>query len=264
MIALSSISQHVTAQRPKLQVTDDLTGSSWVPTHRQIIGQGGEVKYFASSKMDEVGLLPARTKSKRTRSSNPSRDSHHGERASKGSPTSTSLTPRTSRPSLASRTSSAPLVPVNNHPKLLADDDDFDAYSHRDSVASIKDDPFFRNYQSPHSVSLARELRSATYSQQRVRDEELPEEPPPRSTKRPSADTSNSVNLPVRLPRPRSLREQIADQGVIIAPIEKRYGGYQYCNNWECGRGEEYIDPTGSWSTTSANLHCFESANVGR
>jgi hypothetical protein len=155
--------------------------------------------------MDEVGLLPARTKSKRTRSSNSSRDPHHGERASKASPTSGSSTPRTSRPSLASRTSSAPLVPVSSQPKLLSTDDEFDAYSHRDSVASIKDDPFFRNYQSPHSVSLAKELRSATYSQQRLRDEDFPEEPPPRSTRRPSADTSNSVNLPVRIPSPRCI-----------------------------------------------------------
>jgi hypothetical protein len=92
---------------------------------------------------------------------------------------------------------------VTSHPKLLAPDDDFDAYSHRDSIASIKDDPFFKNYQSPHLVSLARELRSATYSQQHLHDEDLPEEPPPRSTRRPPADTSNSVNLPVRLPRPK-------------------------------------------------------------
>lgn len=163
--------------------------------------------------MDQVGLLPSRTKSKRTRSSNSSRDPHHGERTSKASPTSTSSTPRTSRPSLAHRTSSAPLVPVTGHPKLLAADDDLDAYSHRDSVASIKDDPFFRNYQSPHSVSLARELRSATYSQQRLRDEDVPEEPPPRSTRRPSADNSNSVNLPVRLPCPNMhVVEQIANQ----------------------------------------------------
>lgn len=34
----------------------------------------------------------------------------------------------------------------------------------RDSVASIKDDPFFRNYQTPQSVSLARELRSASHN----------------------------------------------------------------------------------------------------
>lgn len=149
--------------------------------------------------MDEVSLLPARTKSKRTRSSNSSRDPHH-ERASKASPTTTSSTPRSTRPNHASRTNSAPLVPMISPPKLLADDDDFDVYSHRDSVTSIKDDPFFRHYQSPQSVSLARELRSATYTQHNLRDEALPEEPPPRSTRRPSADT---VNLPVSLPSPR-------------------------------------------------------------
>lgn len=154
--------------------------------------------------MDGVGLLPARTKSKRTRSSHASRDSHR-ERASKASPTPTSSTPRTSRPSFTARTSSAPLVPVTGPPKLLVDEDDFDAYSHRDSVASIKDDPFFRNYQSPQSVSLARELRSATYTQAASRDEGAPEEPIPSSTQRPSADTSNSVNLPVRPPCLRSI-----------------------------------------------------------
>lgn len=36
-----------------------------------------------------------------------------------------------------------------------------DDANQRDSVASLKDDPFFRNYQTPHSVSLSRELRSA-------------------------------------------------------------------------------------------------------
>ena len=149
--------------------------------------------------MDEASLPPARTKSKRTRSSNSSRDHHYHERASKASPTTTSSTPRSPRPNLASRTSSAPLVPVISSPPKLLAEDDFDEHSLRDSIASIKDDPFFRHYQSPQSVSLARELRSATYSQNNLRDEALPEEPPPRSTRRPSADT---VNLPVRLSCP--------------------------------------------------------------
>jgi hypothetical protein len=153
--------------------------------------------------MEDVSILPARTKSKRTRSSHSSRDPHQGERASKASPTTASSTPRSTRPNLATRTSSAPLVPVTSPPKLLTVDNDFDYYSHRGSVASIKDDPFFRNYQSPHSVSLARELRSANYSEPALHDEDLPEEPPPRSTRRPSADTFNAVNLPVRLPIPR-------------------------------------------------------------
>jgi hypothetical protein len=160
----------------------------------------------------EVGVLPQRTKSKRTRSSNSSRDPNRGERerSANVSPTISNSTPRsTARPSLASRTSSEPLLPAIkvknpnlNHPNLLSGEDDVDAdlYSIRDSVASIKDDPFFRNYQSPSSVSLARELRSATYSG-RLRDGIPPNEPPPRSPHRPSVD--NSVNLPVSSPRPK-------------------------------------------------------------
>jgi hypothetical protein len=64
-------------------------------------------------------------------------------------------------------------------------------------VASIKDDPFFRNYQTPNSVSLARELRSATYSE-RMRDGKSPHEPSPPSPNRTALD--NSVNLPVSFP----------------------------------------------------------------
>jgi hypothetical protein len=139
-------------------------------------------------------LLPARTRSKRTRSTTASREPHHGDR-SKASATSSS-TPRTSRPGLTSRTSSAPLVPLASSTKLLVIEDDLDDYSQRDSVASIKDDPFFRNYQSPSSVSMANELRSATY------DEDVAEELPARSARRPSAD---AVNLPVCLPPSRIL-----------------------------------------------------------
>ena len=163
------------------------------------IDQGVDKGVLQSEIMDEVGLLPARTKSKRTRSTNSSRDTQNRsdrDRTNRSSPTSSSSTPRGSRPSLVSR-SSAPLVPSFREAKHFVVEDDSDAYSHRDSVASIKDDPFFRNYQSPHSVSLARELRSATYSQH-LRDEGVPTEPPPRSSKRPSVD--NSVNLPVSRP----------------------------------------------------------------
>jgi hypothetical protein len=140
--------------------------------------------------MDEVTLLPTRTKSKRTRSSNTSRENHQRDRNSKAPATSSNSAARSARPNLASRTSSAPLVPLSKDPNLLNVEDDFDPHSHRDSVASIKDDPFFRNYQSPHSVSLARELRSATYSE-RLHDEDNPS---PKSGRRPP---DNSVNLPV-------------------------------------------------------------------
>jgi hypothetical protein len=145
--------------------------------------------------MDEVSLLPSRSKSKRTRSSNTSRESSRRDHTAK-SPTSTSSTPRTTRPSLgATRTASAPLVPLSRDTDHVIIGEELDPFSQRDSVASIKDDPFFRNYQSPHSVSLARELRSATYSE-RLRDEASPKDPPPRSNKRPSVD--DSVKLPVR------------------------------------------------------------------
>jgi hypothetical protein len=133
--------------------------------------------------------LPHRNKSKRGRSNH----------TTNPSPTSSTSTPRTARPSLSSRTSSAPLLTATKvkTPDLLSDegDVDVDLYSIRDSVTSIKDDPFFRNYQTPNSVYLARELRSATYSE-RVRDGKSPHEPPPQSPNTLSVD--NSVNLPVR------------------------------------------------------------------
>jgi hypothetical protein len=141
-------------------------------------------------------VLPQRNKSKRGRPSNPARDSNHTANAS---PTSSSSTPRAARPSLASRTSSAPLLPANKvkTPNLLSEGEaNVDLYSIRDSVTSIKDDPFFRNYQSPSSVSLARELRSATYSE-RMRDGKSPHEPLPPSPNK--SAVGNSVNLPVSL-----------------------------------------------------------------
>lgn len=110
--------------------------------------------------MEDVGRLPERTRSKRERTSKGTRG---GERTIKIPSTVSNATPRTSlRPGLASR-NSTPLASarIADQPPF---EDDLRAYVHRDSVASIKDDPFFRNYQTPNSVSLARELRSATYS----------------------------------------------------------------------------------------------------
>jgi hypothetical protein len=144
--------------------------------------------------MEEVSLLPNRrsSTSKRVRSSNTSREVPRGIRTTKHSVSSNS-TPRSARPSLATRIASAPLVPSNRDLNLLGVEEQSNADNHRDSVASIKDDPFFRNYQSPHSVSLARELMS-----EHLHDEDdLPGNPPPRSNKRPSVD--NSVNLPVSI-----------------------------------------------------------------
>jgi hypothetical protein len=113
-------------------------------------------------------------------------------------------TPRSAaRPSTVTRTSSAPLAPSSDRePKFLSFDADFNVEK-RGSVASVQDDPFFRHYQSPNSVSLAKELRSATYSNHfREEEEDLPDEDdlPPRSPKRPTVD--NSVNLPVCVPHP--------------------------------------------------------------
>ncbi|KAH8590271.1 ras guanine nucleotide exchange factor domain-containing protein [Bisporella sp. PMI_857] len=155
--------------------------------------------------MDEVSLLPSYAQSKRRRSSS-SRDKHHREQGSKTSPSS----PRSSsRPSLSSRTSSAPLVPLSKElPKLTTIEDEFNTFNFRDSVSSIKDDPFFRNYQTPQSVSLARELRVAAYNTDNSRDGTLPKLSPPRSDKKNA--TSNSVNLP-----PQS-RSGMADINIAI------------------------------------------------
>lgn len=171
--------------------------------------------------MEEVGGasgFPARTTSKRSKSSNPLRtDSQRGQRSSRtlsvSPPSAASSTTfgLRSRPGLGSRTSSAPFVPLssgsgsgNIDPRIsttIEDDSqeglDLRARSYRDSIASIKDDPFFRNYQSPHSVSLARELRSATYSE-RAHDDDVFKDPPPRSNRRPSVGNSvDSLSVPV-------------------------------------------------------------------
>lgn len=168
--------------------------------------------------MDEVRTngLPARTTSKCSKSSNPLQtDSQPAQRSSRPlsvSPpsvaTSSPIALR-SRPGLGSQTSSAPFVPLRSgagsgsiDPRFsttIEDDSQegpsLQPRSYRNSVASIKDDPFFRNYQSPHSVSLARELRSATYSERLHNDDDVFEDPPRRSNKRPSVE--NSVNVPV-------------------------------------------------------------------
>jgi len=158
--------------------------------------------------------MPARNAStKRARS----RERQLGDRTASSksnSITSTNLTsnansksvPRSAaRPGTVTRTSSAPLAPsapsADREAKLLSFDSDFNVEPKRGSVASVSGDPFFRNYQSPNSVSLAKELRSATYSSH-FRDEEDEEDMPdvpPRSPKRPTID--NSVNLPVCAPR---------------------------------------------------------------
>lgn len=153
-----------------------------------------------SSIMDEVtrmgASLPKRSRSKRTQSTSgrekPRRE--RGPKESPKSPTTPHSAASSSRPSLAgSRTNSAPLVPLYEVPKPLPITKEADTHAQRDSIASIKDDPFFRHYQTPHSVSLARELRSAIYSE-RQGDGEVPKLSPPRNNMSPS---DSSVTLPV-------------------------------------------------------------------
>lgn len=86
----------------------------------------------------------------------------HSSRSSISQPFATNTT-AARRPSNA-RTLSAPNVsPGKTRSSYISFDDEEEAYSFRDSVTSIKDDPFFRNYQNPQSVSLAQELRSVGY-----------------------------------------------------------------------------------------------------
>lgn len=91
------------------------------------------------------------------------------------------------RLALTPRTSSAPVVPQTKENFKPNINGDSRAYCHRDSVSSIKYDPFFRNYQTPQSVSLAREFRSASYSSN-PRDESNPDDVPAPSGRLPTAN----------------------------------------------------------------------------
>jgi hypothetical protein len=140
--------------------------------------------------MEELKAGTLRSKSSRAWPANSSRDSNRGNRSPK-TPTSNS-SPRSPRPGASPRTASAPLVPLSKDVALHTANDDL--YKHRDSVISIHDDPFFNHYQSPQSVTLSTEMKSAT--QWPRHGEEVPEVPSPRSATRTTVD--NSVNLPVR------------------------------------------------------------------
>ncbi|KAG9229601.1 ras guanine nucleotide exchange factor domain-containing protein [Amylocarpus encephaloides] len=146
--------------------------------------------------MDGVGLL-LRNKSTRAWPSNSSRGSHRGDRSPKTSKTSktpkisktSNATPRSARPPISPRTASAPLVPMSRETAFSKSND---LYRHRDSVASVHDDPFFKHYQSPQSVSLSKEMRSASYMD---RQEELGSDGV-HSRAGKNAAVDNSVNLP--------------------------------------------------------------------
>jgi hypothetical protein len=173
--------------------------ATYHPAERPSREEKKKQKKKEAAMKDETSILPTRSQSKQSHSSTSSRTSSNPSAASVAR----------SRPALATRNNSAPSVPLSStntntttttirDPKVVDADDlpNLHSHSHRDSVASIKDDPFFRNYQSPHSVSLNREMMAASYEEDDDDDDDeddSPLEPLSRSSKR------DSVNLPVRI-----------------------------------------------------------------
>ncbi|TVY49626.1 Ras guanine nucleotide exchange factor A [Lachnellula occidentalis] len=155
--------------------------------------------------MDEVGALPpARSRSTRAHS----RDPHRGERMSKSRSSSTAQPV----PPVSTSSGAVAASPSKDFKYLtLSFDRGSNGHEQRDSITSVQDDPFFRNYQSPHSVSLAKELRSATYSN-RHRDDGTPEEPDTRSPNKPFVD--NAVKS--KLPLPPQSRSGMSDINIAI------------------------------------------------
>ncbi|RDL39275.1 Ras GEF [Venustampulla echinocandica] len=152
--------------------------------------------------MDEVGVLPARTKSTRSRT----RDGHRERSLSKpskpptaplpsipvsGSKSRSSSTPRSARPALTTRASSAVLGAAAKDPAFPPPDDI--PYGRRERLGSIQDDIFLRSYQSPLSAALAKEEKSFPQLEP-VCGEDAPDDSSPTSPGSPSVD--NSVYLP--------------------------------------------------------------------
>ena len=159
----------------------------------------------------EVGVLPInstsdnlqqhKSKSKRTRSSNALRASEppRSDRMSKASTTSSGTitsSSNVSRYSQKPRTNSTPNIPLGNSQSSSESNSNPFSDNYRDSVASIKDDPFFRNYQTPQSVLLAKELRLASRPSNSKDDAEL-DNPPTWINKRsaPASQATASVCL---------------------------------------------------------------------
>lgn len=191
--------------------------------------------------MDEVGLLPQRSRSKRI--------------LKKGSTTKTTIssaTPRTTtdRPSLVSR-SSAPLLPSFLESESPAFERD---WSQRDSIASLKDDPFFRNYQSPSSVNLAKELRSANYSAHTPKAQ-ASNESLSQSSQRLAVNTG--VVPAVCSPSPHYNHTQ-TDEDSSLAFFAKRDDRHQHCRDWKCWSREVDSNTTMSWATSCSNRSRFE------
>lgn len=139
-------------------------------------------------------VLPKRSRSKRGPSVSSGREKPRRDSAT--SPKA--LRSQASRPSLTTRTSSAPLVPQSESKRSSTSGrkKEADIHVQRDSVASIKDDPFFKHYQTPHSVSLARELKSAIHEETQG-DEERSTSSPSRPGRKHASD--GFVNMPVSL-----------------------------------------------------------------
>ena len=108
-----------------------------------------------------------------TRSSNSKERQRDRLRKKSITPDSTTTIPPSpsSRPGILERTASAPPVSSKREPLITIIGTGSDGHAHRDSISSIRDDPFFKNYQTPHAISLARELRAATTQSEHTRNE---------------------------------------------------------------------------------------------
>jgi hypothetical protein len=122
---------------------------------------------------DKTGVPPAasnRSTSRPSKSSNARRVSHtpRSERASKlaiesdrteAGPTTMNVAQGTGN----SNTNTQIVPLVDGTPRADGRNAHRLGHSQRESIASIKDDPFFRNYQTPQLLSLAQEERTAAH-----------------------------------------------------------------------------------------------------
>lgn len=110
-----------------------------------------------------------------------SRDANQETRSPETSASTSSSSPWSAQPGAAPRTASAPLVRLSKDGIQHADNSSLYSFETRDSLGSIRDDPFFKNYQTPKLANISREMRSLA----------------PGGSTRITGD--NSVNLPVCL-----------------------------------------------------------------
>lgn len=115
-----------------------------------------------SSKRSSSSLKPSTVSNNLAKSS---RESHHPRSSGTQQPIITNKNPTTTTTQRTNNsTSVSPPTSRNDVPGLKNNGISPAAHSHvyRDSVLSLKDDPFFRSYTTPQSEVLARELRSAS------------------------------------------------------------------------------------------------------